>query len=878
MPKAFLTRFLRSRCWKWGNSHNLLAIIAIALGFVFAAAGADVWTDDSFEDFSRGRLDAAGNNIYVSRDGALRTIHRFDLNRDGYLDLVFNSTHDYSYFQSAVAASARGTVELPVDGSRRVAVADLNRDGFADAVFCPSDSGLQSPRRYLKIAWGSAAGFSASRISGVLPVYGAVTAIAADVNRDSWPDIVVLNQKAWAPGQPAGNIVRVYWGSAAGFQPSKFKDFGVAAAVDLVSADGKDVAVLTKSSVRMLAGGQSTPLGVNDAAAIAADSKGRLIVATATKTLLVAGNVSPLDAQPAVHAAAADLDGDGADDYIFTGPRGVRVLWSGRPPATEIPLSQATAAAAVDFNGDGRLDLAVAVHQSETRLATDSLIYYGKGSRQFERGATVPTSGAAHVAAAGTQAIFANSLGGTVAEKVPIYVYWGAPGGFANAKRWEIPLQSGYESSAADLNNDGWPDLIVLNSGHVGEVAEGEATLGANILWGSEKGFDLARRTVLAESDIGSSTVADLDRDGYLDIVLGAFDTPRKRDRLVIYYGGPNGFSKARRQALADTGRAVSLSLADLDGDGWLDIAAVDSTRDRVLIYPGSPKGFDPKRLRTIDVPFAISLEVADLNGDGRLDLAVGSYQDRESGMHDGGLYLFWGSAKGFEQANSQWLPGFAPIGMAAADFDGDGYLDIFSPHYLGNGTRESVPSYLYWGSKDGFHPRRRTALITDSAHDAMAADFDGDGRLDLAVSCHTTDGDHHGVSRIFYNDGHRFANPRLETLPTIGPHWMWDQDIGHIATRAWRQTYESRVFEARQPVTRVSVEAAADAPPGTRLLISLRGAATKADLEARPWIDAPDSAVTFETAARFVQYRLTLVSTNGDRYPTIDRVTLQTR
>ena len=48
--------------------------------------------------------------------------------------------------------------------------------------------------------------------------------------------------------------------------------------------------------------------------------------------------------------------------------------------------------------------------------------------------------------------------------------------------------------------------------------------------------------------------------------------------------------------------------------------------------------------------------------------------------------------------------------------------------------TRESLPCYLYWGSAAGFAPRKRTILICDSAHDAMAADFDRDGRLDLLL------------------------------------------------------------------------------------------------------------------------------------------------
>ena len=72
-----------------------------------------VWVEDSFEDFADGRLDASGQNLYVSRDGSIRTIHRFDLNQDGFLDLVFNSTHDTTGYLPGTLVSVNS------DGSLR---------------------------------------------------------------------------------------------------------------------------------------------------------------------------------------------------------------------------------------------------------------------------------------------------------------------------------------------------------------------------------------------------------------------------------------------------------------------------------------------------------------------------------------------------------------------------------------------------------------------------------------------------------------------------------------------------------------------------------------------------------------------------------------
>ena len=51
---------------------------------------------------------------------------------------------------------------------------------------------------------------------------------------------------------------------------------------------------------------------------------------------------------------------------------------------------------------------------------------------------------------------------------VPVHVYWGGKDGFDPKRVWKIPFHSGYEASAADLNADGYVDLILLDSGHAG--------------------------------------------------------------------------------------------------------------------------------------------------------------------------------------------------------------------------------------------------------------------------------------------------------------------------------------------------------------------------------------------------------------------------
>ena len=904
----------------------------------------ETWIEDSFQDFADGQLDASGQNIYISRSGKIRTIQRFDLNQDGHLELIFNSTHDSYALLPATLGTMRpqGSIEqssLAVEGSTEVELADLNRDGYLDAVFCPNKSGIQHSRRFVTILWGGEDGWPAHRSNGILPTRDARAIALADLNCDQWPDIVVLNSKAWLVGQPAGNIVRIFWGGPAGFLLSRRQDEGVEGAIDLTAGDfdgdgSSDLAVLTSRktieffwstdfqqdtgkiprSFVKLPGSEVTCLTAGD---WNVDQQIDLVVGTSRRKLYLvpsAGGRSweeslAIDAFPASHIALGLLDNDTYPELVLThltighagggeetgatdeAGQAIKVLWGDNgysaTRSTEITVTHPAATAIGDLNSDGLADLAIAVHQGEQTLSADSLVLYGRANRQFERSDQVfHTEGATDVAIAAAEkglpprVIFCNSRGGTLDENVPVLVYWGADTGFSADRVWKVPVQSGYESSAADLNEDGFVDLVAMNSGHVGP-RHGQATLGANIFWGSADGFDPEHnKSILHEHGLGASNIADLNRDGYLDLVLGAFES-RSGDPevLVIRYGSDQGIAHGPRVALSCARRSIGCAVGDYNRDQWLDIAVTSLQEDELRIFWGSADGFQENNRSFLNIPSPIALETADLNADGHLDLIGGSYYDVLSKHHDAGTTIFWGGDKGFQPWNAQWLPGFTPVGYVVADFDNDGFLDLFSPHYHAELTRESLPCYLYWGSAEGFAPRQRTILICDSAHDGLAADFDRDGRLDLAVSCHTQDGNHHTNSRIFYNDGHRFANPRTVLLPTHGTHWMWVQDMGHIYHRRWEQSYESSVYAWDQPATSGRIDWVADVPEGTKLSWETRSAATRGALAIANWQPVQSNTISLSKNDRLLQYRVRFVSDNGDRYPILDevKVTLET-
>jgi len=207
---------------------------------------------------------------------------------------------------------------------------------------------------------------------------------------------------------------------------------------------------------------------------------------------------------------------------------------------------------------------------------------------------------------------------------------------------------------------------------------------------------------------------------------------------------------------------------------------------------------------------------------------------------------------------------------------DGDGHLDLVSPQHSGELTREDLACHIYWGSDTGFATRRRTTFFSDSVNDTMAADFDGDGKIDLAVNAHTRHGDHRTQSRVLYNDGRRFEQPRIQRLPTNGPHLIWAQDVGHIYHRSYRQAYESRVFSWEGPVGGARIATNSSIPPGTSIVLSARSAPDRDSLRSCDWTDAARGAYRTRPNDRYLQYRLELRSDNGDRYPVVDRVDLE--
>ncbi|MCX6590965.1 MAG: VCBS repeat-containing protein [Acidobacteria bacterium] len=234
------------------------------------------------------------------------------------------------------------------------------------------------------------------------------------------------------------------------------------------------------------------------------------------------------------------------------------------------------------------------------------------------------------------------------------------------------------------------------------------------------------------ETSAGVST-GDINGDGRPDIVLGKGRHWPLFNRVLLN-DGQGGYLASNLGAAPD--RTYSAALADVDGDGDLDIVVSNDAPDRKLVYLNDGKGLYTE-FGTFGQPQWSTryVTLADLNGDGHPDIVAanrGDYPDLVDGKPGTPVpqpsYVCVNDGKGRFEA-CQPLPTESATSIVAADFDGDGAPDLFVPH------RDGGQSVLLWNDGKGHFPAT-TKVGPANAWVRMGAagDLDGNGRPDLAI------------------------------------------------------------------------------------------------------------------------------------------------
>ena len=271
----------------------------------------------------------------------------------------------------------------------------------------------------------------------------------------------------------------------------------------------------------------------------------------------------------------------------------------------------------------------------------------------------------------------------------------------------------------ADFNGDGKTDLAAVGTisqpfAHVVSVSlgNGDGTFAAPI-----------NMTGFSGQNPWDIAVGEFNADGKPDLVVVNGGT---QNYSILFGNGAGGFSLA---AIRDVGtRFDRVAVGDFNGDARQDIVVTDSEDHRVLVLLNEQNG-QFGVAQSVTVPnFPSAVVVGDFNADGKPDIAVAS-QFSSVGLptDDGSVSVLLNDGAGSFAAPVNYRVGAVPADMTAADFDGDGKLD------LAVGLQQSLFAYVLSGDGAGAFSNA-TAYEFPAGHTAIVAhDFNGDAHVDLA-------------------------------------------------------------------------------------------------------------------------------------------------
>lgn len=356
---------------------------------------------------------------------------------------------------------------------------------------------------------------------------------------------------------------------------------------------------------------------------------------------------------------------------------------------------------AADFTGDGKIDLAIGYH----RIGVVA-IEQGDGEGNFSRveviEATLPEP---------------SEMGGV------------------------------YNLTRGDIDNDGRPDLAFAVHGSppnawrdkdvpldvLGSAFRGTVTVARNL--GQGRFEKIAEFTV--QSHATGAALADLDRDGRIDLLYAARGTGYKGDvktgTLFLRRGLP-GLKFADAIELPAGPSAYFVETADLNGDGLIDFVVPNEHGVTVQywINPGrelfqKPEQIVRRTLEATPIPDRRShalnhVQAGDFNGDGKQDLLTAN-------LGTSTVSLFPGNGDGSFQKDALFEGGKDGAPLATGDLNADGSLDFAITHWTG----DFLSVFLNAGR--GQFPPKKDYGTGLGCYGVTLVDVDGDGTLDALTA-----------------------------------------------------------------------------------------------------------------------------------------------
>jgi FG-GAP-like repeat len=555
-----------------------------------------------------------------------------------------------------------------------------------------------------------------------------------DLNGDGFDDMVI----PWVTGSGAGaSGLGVAVSNSAGTYAAPViytldgTQFTSRTSVEDINGDGKpDIVAVTSSISDVTSASISTFLGKGD---------GTFTIGPVRNNIGFLGRL-----------VIADFNDDGKKDIVTAGGSFLAGNGDGSfaasVPAFRLLGSIFLGITVGDFNADGKLDIATT--SSLGRLIN---VFLGNGNGTF-------APGQSYSGIAGTNYVRASDINGDGHTDLVVGVISGtliAPGPpVGRFVQFLFGRGDGTFVGAQSIFHPGINSVSNVDGSFA--LADFDGNGRSDVLMSSPRGFNdqslpghLTIFPGLTAGELGSPTMVpidqakayvvgtgDLDGDGMRDIVYAA-------QRLATLRGLANGaFASETSAPLSAT--PINLAVADFNGDGRSDVALVleqNFTSSRVVAYFGQADGALSGAV-TIDTAQRLrQISTGDFNGDGRADVVLVDSGDPSLSGIAGSVRLFSGNANNTFTPAGTLTPAFLVSGLTTGDLNKDGKLDVIVTAY---NSIEQTQLFAYLGQGNGLFNQPLVKSFNPGILGVSGleiADFNGDGRADVAITRDDTTG-----------------------------------------------------------------------------------------------------------------------------------------